>query len=99
MSMKAAKVAKPPKVKTVPKKPAAKTDNRPLAMKAAPKAMKTAKAAATPKVMAAKKPAAKAANPREAMEVATTPGLVDVLVLSMGGDGRWRIDVQGGGFV
>ena len=98
MAMKAAKVANPPKVKTVPKKPAAKTDNRPLAMKAAPKAMKTAKAAATPKV-AAKKPAAKAANPREAMEVATTQGPVDVLVLSMGGDGRWRIDVQGGGYV
>ena len=72
----------------------------PKAMKVVKKfvAMKTAKAAATPKV-AAKKPAAKAANPREAMEVATTQGPVDVLVLSMGGDGRWRIDVQGGGYV
>ena len=37
MAMKNAKVANPPKVKTVPKKPAAKTDRRPLAMKPPPR--------------------------------------------------------------
>ncbi len=45
MVMKAAKVPTLPKVKTTAKKPEAKAANPPLAMKAAPEAMKTAKAA------------------------------------------------------
>ena len=45
MAMKAAKVPTLPKVKTTAKKPEAKAANPPLAMKAVPKAMRTAKAA------------------------------------------------------
>ena len=56
MAMKASKVTTLGKVKTTAKKPEAKAANPPLAMKAAPEAMKTAKAVTPPKVMTGKKP-------------------------------------------